>query len=70
MILNRENCDAGSHSFEDCPDCGGELQYQTQSDAMCLTCREVFIHEIRGARHLLREFNHEDGVGEVVARAE
>ncbi|WP_435143674.1 hypothetical protein [Halobaculum sp. P14] len=58
------------HHFEDCPECDGDLEYQTQSDAMCQDCEAVFIHEIRTSRHLLWRFTHEDGLTEVVARAE
>jgi len=61
--------DSDAHSFEDCPDCGGVLEYPTQSDVMCRDCESLFSHEIRGTRHLLWRFTHEDGLTEVVARA-
>ena len=60
---------ADPHKFDECPSCEGELQYQTESDAQCLNCGEVFTHEIRGDRHLLWDF---DGAGRIdggVARA-
>lgn len=56
------------HSFEVCPNCDGDLEYPTQADVMCRDCEGLFIHEIRGARHLLWQFTHEDGLTEVVAR--
>lgn len=63
-----QDADRVAHSFGDCPDCGGALEYQTQSDVMCLDCEGLFNHEVRGARHLLWRFTHEDGMTEVVAR--
>lgn len=65
-----EDHNAGvAHSFDDCPACGGALKYPTQADVMCRDCEALFIHEIRGTRHLLWRFTHEDGLTEVVARA-
>lgn len=58
------------HSFEDCPDCDGDLEYPSQSDVLCQDCEAMFTHEIRGERHLLWRYTHEDGLTEVVARAE
>ena len=59
-----------SYEFEKCPTCGGDLQYQTRSDAECLNCGEVFCHEIRTDRHLLWNFDAFGWMHEVVARVE
>ena len=64
------DADADPHQFTDCPDCGGDLEYQTQTDAECQDCEALFSHEIRGDQHLLWRFTHSDGMTEVVARAE
>lgn len=63
---------ATAHSFEDCPldGCGGDLAYPTQADVLCQDCESMFVHEIRGSGHLLWRFTHDDGLTEVVARAE
>lgn len=65
-----ENDPSAPRSFEDCPNCDGDLEYPTQADVMCRDCESLFIHEIRGVRHLLWKFTHEDGMTEVVACAE
>lgn len=31
-------------SAENCPDCGGKLQYQTKAAVICLDCDEEFGH--------------------------
>lgn len=58
------------HKFDECPTCGGELQYQTRGDAECLSCGEVFCHEIRTDRDLLWNYDGRGWMHEVVARAE
>jgi ribosomal protein S27E len=60
------------HTFETCPECGDDLSYPTQSDVQCSGCGSLFVHEIRagGRRHLLWSFTHEDGMDEVVGRAD
>ena len=60
---------ASHHEFDECPECGGDLQYQTRADAMCLDCGDVFTHEIRADRHLLWDFDS-GAMNEVVARVE
>jgi len=62
--------DGVEHEFEECPTCGGDLQYQTQADAECLNCGDLFAHEIRTDRHLLWNFDSRGWMNEVVARAE
>lgn len=58
------------HTFEDCPECDGDLEYPTKGELLCRDCEGIFIHEIRGSRHLLWRFTHDDGMTEVVARAD
>lgn len=58
------------HKFTDCPDCGGGMEYPTRGDVYCPECDSNYVHEIRGDRHLLWRFTHEDGMTEVVERAE
>lgn len=71
VIPMTEEHNASSHSFEDCPSCGGDLEYPTQSDAVCRECGDEFCHEIRGSnRHLLWSFTDDYRLDEVVARAQ
>lgn len=70
--MSDQDDSATPHAFEDCPteDCDGDLEYPTQGEAMCSDCDGIFIHEIRGNRHLLWLFTYDDGMTEVVARAD
>lgn len=64
-----DRADAG-HTFETCPDCDGDLGYPSVSDVICQDCDALFTHEIRGSRHFLWRFSHDEGLTEVVERVE
>ena len=72
--MSQETLSPGdNHSFEECPECGGDLEYQTRVDVMCLDCEDLFIHALnsdgRGGRwHSLWSFDHDNGLGVVVKR--
>mgnify|MGYP000459245759 CR=1 FL=1 len=67
--MKSEQDDGGiNHKFDECPTCGGDLAYQTDTDAECRNCGEVFCHEIRTDRHLLWNYDDLGWMHEVVAR--
>lgn len=56
------------HRFKTCPDCEGDLEYQTRSSVLCRDCGSDFTHIDTGSEHGLRRITAEHDVGEVVAR--
>lgn len=70
MTGSAEDVETVEHTFEECPDCGGELTYPVKGYVECEDCDEAFAHEIRGDDHLLWGLNLLTGhYEEVVKRA-
>lgn len=59
------------HQFEHCPECGGDLEYQTRADVFCPDCETEYIHVINSRAddpHVLWELDDDRDLDEVVDR--
>ena len=56
-------------SAENCPDCGGQLQYQNQCSIVCLGCGRDFEHWKISDTHKLYTADPGSSVTEIVATA-
>ena len=70
-MSDTESQTKSQHRFQECPNCSGDLEYQTRGDILCRDCEGEFFHEIRppaNGTHVLWTYDAEYRLDEVVSR--
>lgn len=57
-------------TFDNCPECGGQLHYPVKGEVECGGCETLFFHEIRGNTHRLWSRTEKHGLKSVVEKTE